>query len=311
MNENREHTKESDDGLFNSSTIANMVTSALITTFGISVIKIPFDSLIQKLTGDATLGMKQSIRSVFTYSVWRCMPAFVLLSTPRSCIAIHSKNSMKTREHEFPVRDTEVIGEEIFLRKVEKSFIQVSHISTLAFFETCLAHYPEQKLAIDQRDVPYHKEFINYRRIFASGFSLNYSSSMIGLTCLTHVNDILKKELIGEKAQNHMGWGFLTGALSGVASAVMTYPLKQLKTHINLGAVSKDGILQYPSTYSVFKEQVQILKGTPIQQTIRSCMQKLAIRSVSNALTFGVIIAINEKIGLRPYDDLKRIMRIN
>ena len=297
---------------FSGDNVPNIVLSALTTTIGIAAVKVPFDRMIQSLTADASLSLSQSFRSTLSLAAWRCLPNFVSNSMPRSYFCIYSKNSTKTKDTETHNKEHESMSaEESLIPKIENTVHKVTHIGNLAFVETSLAHYPDQKMAIDLRNIQYKANFLNWKKIYMAGYGLDFMTSVVGLTCLTHVNQYYQNKIIGEYQKASLSAGFMTGSLSGVTSAFITYPLKQIKTHVTLEATVQDGILHYPSTYSIFKKQLNDLKESPLKETLQSISKNLLMRSLSNALTFGVIIAINNQIGPKPYDDLKRKFMVN
>lgn len=275
---------------------ANIAVSAGITTLAVAGIKLPADYLLQQMTIHDLKFKPSDLKLTALYSGGA---TFIRFGLPRSCYCIHSKQQVNITEK--PHETNAIVHEKAVVEETNFDFIskKLLDVALLAGGETLLTHIPDNKTSLAQQKKVYSNNLRNYVAMSKAGLGIRYSSSVLNLICLTHLNELILKTFFKQDKPSSIE-NFTSGALSGVAAGIINYPLKQMQTKINVSVEVSDKHLRYPKTLTLFKDALKEIQTKPLKETAKTTAPKLFIRSSQTALLFGMINGVNYVLGPTP-----------
>lgn len=304
-------------------TSLNVATSAFIITNMISLFKLPIEKMLQQ----HTLGQKNifDLHTMRSLGLLVGMSTYVRASMPRSCYIIYSKNNtqnLKLKELEVecvePIEPSqEPTNEKVLLKNNLKTIQPYLTVPLFAAGETLFTHTPEQLTVLRQQNVEFdNKKLYNYFAMTKSGLGLRYTSSLMNLMCLTHIQHSYAK-MIFKKSSDSISANLISGALSGITAAFIGHPLKQLSLQVSISARSDDkkSFLIYEKTSTICKKIVAELKQQTPKEIIKDALPKLFLRGTQGAMIFGITTVMNKLLGDNPaekaYDSVQNYVVSN
>ena len=289
----------------------NIAFSAFAITATIALIKLPTDKTLQLLTKNDP---NNRVRDLKITAIYTGFLTYMNYNFGRSCYILYSKNATSTtnkpKEMTPLLNQLEAQGEKEILKIEEineKKYNPKQEMVNIMLFatgETLMTQISDVKTALAQQNIVYKNSMHNLLQIARSGVGIRFTQAAINLFLLTKAQDNIAHSLFKNKA-NTVSSDLVSGAISGVCATLLTYPLKQIQTQVQVQTiVNSAGKLIYPHTFTLFKSNLIDLKTQGIIDNLKSIAPKLLLRSVTNAKIFAIVTTLSRLIGPTPIEDI-------
>ncbi|MDF1758888.1 MAG: hypothetical protein P1U74_11440 [Legionellaceae bacterium] len=311
------------------SNLANLAFKAGTISLAISGVIIP----LRIAHANAYPLKSGDIRLPFFQQLSKSMKPGIISGQQRGAVSVSSKHLSKN-PHETEVPDSSSDTQKKSKTKCKSPIKKVADVwgsSPLAQsaiysqLDLMLSGYHTNKMTLEARNIQIPRSpFTRHRfksglrgvaSVMKIGYGYNTMSGFVTFASILHISAVVKV-ILPESIQKHEAYGEVTsGAFAGAISAVVNFPINHLgaKAMNEAKYCPQTDTIVSPSTLSIFKQQVQVVKSSGIKESAKEfCLfaikRPLPINIVQSMLIVGMLSGLNNVLGEKPLDDIAEVV---
>ncbi|MFY7697327.1 MAG: hypothetical protein ACOVQX_00630 [Legionella sp.] len=292
---------------------ANFTTVLLFTSVSISLVQSPLNTVILNYTKSGQLfpsspnspvGMMSMVRHLYSG-----LSSNIAGSTMRSAYVTGTKKAELIEASEIAMQDTATILETESHQKKKTALANLSYVAAVALGDTMVTQVSDSysqllKAQIIQPNFNW-KTPHNLFSLTRLGFVSRFNSGLVNYAALCLLEDKMVSLMpFDDERANH----FISGAISGIAASVFTYPLSYYRDIQLLKTTVRSGNLEITGTVDMMSSMVSQLRERPPVDSVKSVLKSFAvigpIRSIRTASIFSLVSGVGAVLGNEPLKPL-------